>query len=517
MINKKPAFFFIPFLNLFFLLTIIAISGCATPQATIDSKKLNVSQEKIPLTAAVIFSTERQAKVWQPAATLQGGVPRPVHPGRVLAKTLKDSMELVFDRIVVVENVEEAQRVNADIYTTAKYEIAAPLGLSTLMTVTVAVTLSDTAHNNLFSAQDNGTYNHFWTAIDDGAVQRAYVGALKKIIPKMAKSPAIKQYASNISAGIKTTALARPAVKPDMPGTKSNAIVSFSSPNEFADAEPYLGPKKRIAVTNFANAVRAITGSRHLGQGFSEMLITSLIKSDRFVVVERQALQDILGEQALGQTGVIRNETAAKVGQVLGAQIIVRGVVSEFELKESGGGGDVKIKGFLIGAKTSNAHIAVDIRLIDATTGQVLASHNASGKAQSSALKFGVSNSDFDFTAAGFNKTPLGQATRQAINSAVRFIISKMEHMPFTAKVIKSKGSSIYINAGSLMNIRPGNLLFAYSKGQEITDPDTGVSLGSEEKLVGTVEVKDVKDKYSIGRLISGKGRLKRGDILKFR
>lgn len=276
----------------------------------------------------------------------------------------------------------------------------------------------------------------------------------------------------------------------------------------------YTGPKKRIAVTKFENKVRGTYGNWRLGDGFAEMLTTELMKTGQFVVVERQALQDVLGEQELGQSGVVRKETAAKVGQVLGAQIIVRGVVSEFTLNESGGGAGIGIAGFRLGGRSSNAHVAVDIRLVDTTTGQVLQSHNAVGKAESSGVNVGVSKGDVDFGAAAFQNTPLGQATRQAIRDAVQFIILNMERMPFTAKVVKVEGNKVYINAGSQMNVKHGFKFYAYSVGEDIVDPDTGLKLGADEKLAGTVEVRDVQEKYSIGLLVSGNG-LKRGDVLK--
>ena len=193
---------------------------------------------------------------------------------------------------------------------------------------------------------------------------------------------------------------------------------------------PYHGPKKRIAVTKFENKVTGMYGNWNLGEGFSEMLITELVKTDRFVVVERHSLQDILGEQELGQSGLVRKETAARVGQVLGAQMIVRGVVSEFEQRESGGDSDFKYKGFSLGAKTSQAHVGIDIRLIDTTTGQILHSHNAVGNAQTSALKFGVEKGETDFNIEGFKNSPLGEATRQAIHDAVQFIILRMRRSP---------------------------------------------------------------------------------------
>jgi tetratricopeptide (TPR) repeat protein len=65
------------------------------------------------------------------------------------------------------------------------------------------------------------------------------------------------------------------------------------------------------------------------------------------------------------------------------------------------------------------------------------------------------------------------------------------------------------------MNIKPGDRFNAYSKGEEFIDPDTGLSLGSEETFIGAIEIKDVKEKFSIASLVSGKGMLKRGDIIK--
>lgn len=277
----------------------------------------------------------------------------------------------------------------------------------------------------------------------------------------------------------------------------------------------YTGPKKRIAVTKFDNRVKGTYGSWNIGDAMAEMLTTELIKTGMFVVVERQALQDMLGEQEMGQAGIIKKETAAKVGQVLGAQIIVRGVVSEFQQNESGGGGGIGIGGFSLGLKSSNAHVAVDIRLIDSTSGQVLQSHNAAGKAESSGVGIGAISRDVNFNAASFRNAPIGQATRQAISNAVSFITATMEKVPFSAKVIKFDNGKVYMNAGSAMNIQPGLKFFVYSVGEDIVDPDTGLTLGADEKLIGTVEVRDVQEKYSIGFLSSGAAQLKKGDLLK--
>jgi curli biogenesis system outer membrane secretion channel CsgG len=288
---------------------------------------------------------------------------------------------------------------------------------------------------------------------------------------------------------------------------KRRTSYEVNTDRNYIDA-PYYGLRKRIAVADFDNKLEGIPESLNIGQRASEMLITELVKTGRFVVVERRILQDIVGDHQLGQTGLVRKETAAKVGSLLGAQILVDGVVSEFDEKKFGGEGALVVyKGVGLGLKSHSTHVAVDTRLIDTSTGQVLQSHNAVGKATAEGLILGITQDDITFDVEGFQNTPLGQAIRRAVFNAVWFIVNKMDDVPFQANVIKTQGTSVYINAGSLMNVQVGDRLFGYR----------GKALGAEASDVGTIEVIEVEDKFSIGKLTSGKGKLQRGDILRFR
>jgi tetratricopeptide (TPR) repeat protein len=71
------------------------------------------------------------------------------------------------------------------------------------------------------------------------------------------------------------------------------------------------------------------------------------------------------------------------------------------------------------------------------------------------------------------------------------------------------------MNAGARANVKKGDRFLAYSMGEEFIDPDSGISLGAEEEYVGTLRVRDVKDKFSIAQIVEGRGVLKRGDIIK--
>jgi hypothetical protein len=111
-------------------------------------------------------------------------------------------------------------------------------------------------------------------------------------------------------------------------------------------------------------------------------------------------------------------------------------------------------------------------------------------------------------------KTPLGQATREAIAKAVAFIVSEMETVPWTGRVVQVKDEEVYVNAGANMNLKPGTALAAYSKGEDLIDPTTGLALGSRDALVGTVTLITIDERFSIGSF-SGRGPLRRGDLLK--
>ena len=89
-----------------------------------------------------------------------------------------------------------------------------------------------------------------------------------------------------------------------------------------------------------------------------------------------------------------------------------------------------------------------------------------------------------------------------------------MDEQVWQGRVVKVDGNRIYINAGSSMNIGNDMVFTVYSKGEELIDPDTGLSLGSALSRSGTIRVTQVAEKFSIGQVIEGSG-FRRGDIIK--
>lgn len=196
-----------------------------------------------------------------------------------------------------------------------------------------------------------------------------------------------------------------------------------------AQQEAYNGPKARVAVSRFTDKTAKGWWTGQLGDGMAEMLATSLFNSNRFIVLERQTLQDVLAEQDLGASGRIRKETAAPIGQIEGAELLVTGAVTEFEPGSSGigggiGGGSRSIVGGILGA-IKKSHIAIDLRVIDTRTSRLVAATTVEGSATDIAGLTGLAGGHLGGGLGGWRKQPIEKALRIAIGAAVNFIVSQ--------------------------------------------------------------------------------------------
>jgi curli biogenesis system outer membrane secretion channel CsgG len=192
--------------------------------------------------------------------------------------------------------------------------------------------------------------------------------------------------------------------------------------------DAYNGPKARIAVARFENKASGNWYNHQIGDGMADMLATALVNSNRFIVLERKQLGDILGEQNLGASGRVSQATAARIGKIEGAEILVVAAVTEFEDNASGGSGSgSNIFGAIAGALQST-HMAIDLRLIDTTTSRVLAATSVEGSAKNlsvAALGRYFGGSSGTAALAGWKNTPKEKALRAVIIKAVEFIVTK--------------------------------------------------------------------------------------------
>lgn len=277
--------------------------------------------------------------------------------------------------------------------------------------------------------------------------------------------------------------------------------------------------KKRVAVFAFEDKTdhqwHWWTG-QPVGEGMADMLTTELVKSGKYQVIERQAIEQIMQEQQLGQTGAVTPQSAARVGQLLGVELAIIGSVTEFGYKKSDVGGFLKKQGFGLGVQSASASVGIDVRFVNTSTGEILAADNVRKDESKKGLT--VDTQQFSFENQNeFDESLVGKATRKAIEEIMTKLGGQMGSLPWQAKVIKVADNLVYINAGSEAGLKVGDALEVISKGEELIDPDTGLSLGAEESKVGVIEVSD----NSIGNgkaskcIIKSGGGFKPGDLVR--
>ena len=273
---------------------------------------------------------------------------------------------------------------------------------------------------------------------------------------------------------------------------------------------PYDGLKKTISVDQF-QAADAVGGTV-TADGLTAMLVDALVRDGRFVVVERPGLASIQSEQALGTSGSATAETSAKTNQMIGSSVIVRGAVTKYQPAAGGGGVNVgglpmgSLLGGELGLNRQQAVLVISLRLIDTTTGQVIATYNAEGRANSTTASATLIQPKTGAMVGGsaFANTPIGQAAQDAIVKALVQIDRAMSAEPWSALVVDDVDGKVYINAGADRNMKAGTVLGVYHKGRVLTDPGTGQVLDVAMDKVGVIQVDAVREKLATATLVSG-------------
>jgi curli biogenesis system outer membrane secretion channel CsgG len=216
-----------------------------------------------------------------------------------------------------------------------------------------------------------------------------------------------------------------------LPGQPTAQVTSIQGPSiAEAQAVRYDGPRARIAVGDFQ--VKAGSGAPYvIGDGVREMLVTALFNTNHFILLDRQAMQDVLLEQDLGASGRAVRQTAAPVGRIEGAELLVYGVVSEFQMGSSGMGLSIGMPNVPLGlgGGVTNSHMAIDLRVVDSATGRIVFAARVEGKASDYATqlqtRFGGGATVMPIALSSYQNTPMEKAIRVCIDQAVRYMVAK--------------------------------------------------------------------------------------------
>lgn len=174
--------------------------------------------------------------------------------------------------------------------------------------------------------------------------------------------------------------------------------------------------KPVIGVAEFNNTATGVYWWRGgVGWELSAMLTNELANTRKFSVVERAKLEPVLREQNLAQAGRVAKGTGAKLGRLTGAKYLVLAAVSAFERNTQNTGGGFSFKGISIGGKKDQAYIAVDLRVVNTTTGAIDYARTVEARSGGFGVNLGLFRGGFGGRLANEKKTPAGKAIRAVI------------------------------------------------------------------------------------------------------
>ncbi len=197
-------------------------------------------------------------------------------------------------------------------------------------------------------------------------------------------------------------------------GCATESSQALAVPQVTSASQPYNGPRSPIAVGKFDNRssfMRGVfsDGVDRLGSQSKTILITHLQKTNRFVVLDRENMQEIKQEAAIKGTAQ----------QLKGADFVITGDVTEFGRKEVG---DEQLFGILGRGKAQVAYAKVNLNIINIKTSEVVYATQGAGE-------YSLSNREvvgFGGTAS-YDSTLNGKVLDLAMREAVNRLVEAMD------------------------------------------------------------------------------------------
>lgn len=193
--------------------------------------------------------------------------------------------------------------------------------------------------------------------------------------------------------------------------------------------ESLLEPEEKIAIavydiedkTGQYKENEHATYSLAVTQGATEMLVTALMRSHQFRVIDRIEFQNIMNEQNLKTQERLEKNGGPEIGVLIGADYIIDGAITEYDVDRNTGGIGLKIAGKGASKEYAKASCAIDLRVTDTTTGEVVWAKSL--KKEIIGEKVGLTV--FSFMGENIVEFESGRGEQQAINLVVRSLLEE--------------------------------------------------------------------------------------------
>lgn len=173
--------------------------------------------------------------------------------------------------------------------------------------------------------------------------------------------------------------------------------------------------KPRLGVLRFTNHTSAGWWSSSVGDELSDMLASELVSTKAFQVLERKEIDAVLGEQDLSASDRVSPETKVQMKKLKGAQYLVAATVSSYEESTKGKGAGISVGGLSIGGSAEKTYVAVDLKVINTETGEIVDTRTIEAEAKGLGLGGSLAIRNVSLRAGGFERTPAGKAIRACV------------------------------------------------------------------------------------------------------
>jgi curli biogenesis system outer membrane secretion channel CsgG len=226
--------------------------------------------------------------------------------------------------------------------------------------------------------------------------------------------------------------------------------------------------------------------------------ITALVNTHKFDIIERQRVDELIGEMQMSESGLMDPSRAAKAGKMIGADFFLMGEISVFAVNVEWR----RIPNTSKWSRLITAQIIVDMRIVDTRTSRIVAADRGEARQE-------VRSMHDAQVETVFPPDMVDTLQRQLCDALTIKTIDGV----YPIRVIGFSGGVVSLNRGDGGGLEVGQTLDVFSEGQEMIDPDTGESLGSEEVKIGTIRVTEVLARFSKAVPVGGNMTLPNGSI----
>jgi curli biogenesis system outer membrane secretion channel CsgG len=346
-------------------------------------------------------------------------------------------------------------------------------------------------------------------------------GVSENIISVMMDPNAAAAPAPVPAAAVQPAAPVEAAPAPVIPEAPAGRATPYPPPLGGTPSGPQ---KRRLAVNAFdysavKTAVAAVfQNDVNIGEGIRAMLTARLQQANTITLVERTKVETILKEQDFGATNRVNQGKKAKIGKLSGADAILLGDIVIFgqddKTKHRGFGGVLgpRLGGIATFNKEEKAVVGINLRIVDAETGELIGSGEARGESSRkskdwSGLAAGWTrgaSATGGMESSNFQETIIGEATSKAVDGVVAWLNQKIPQMAAKERSIEGmvanvSGASIVITVGANDSVQPGDRFEICKVTGVVKDPETKEVIDRVTVKVGEFVVHNVRDRTSSG------------------